>query len=109
MSSDGFNEIISEFNDLKQKKKKCKTIMDLCNLAQEDLDISFKLINKEVYEERLRLMEFLKTYNIVKELDFCTPAAFPLLYAFKLADLKGQWELSDEVSSEFKAGKYDPS
>ena len=57
----------------------------------------------------MRQQEFLNTFGIVKDLDFCTPAAFPLLYAFKLADLKAQVALSEEVAEEFKCGKNDPA
>jgi hypothetical protein len=57
----------------------------------------------------MRQNEFLVTFGTIKDLDFCTPSAFPLLYAFKLADLKAQTMLSEEVTHEFKTGKTDPS
>ena len=108
-NSDGFKEIVQEINILRNKKKSCKQIMSLCDLTQNDLPLALRKIERDLNAERLRSQEFLSTFNVVKELDFCTPQAFPLLFAFKIADMKAQSALSEEVAVEFKTGKNDPS
>lgn len=59
--------------------------------------------------ERIKGTEFLTTFNIVRELDFCDPHTFPLLFAFKLEDIQENNRLCDEVIKDFKTGKADPS
>lgn len=60
-------------------------------------------------DERMRTNEFNTTYNMIKELDICVPAAFSLLYAFKVDDINAQINMSDEVAAEYRSGKNDPA
>jgi len=60
-------------------------------------------------EERLRSGEFINTYEIVKDLEFCEPQAFPLLFAYKMKTVLEQNAESEEIIADFRTGKSDPS
>lgn len=91
---EGFKEILSEVSLLRQKKREAKKIMQLCELAQMETKQSLEKIDLSITDERLRTNEFNTTYNMIKELEICVPAAFSLLYAFKVDDIKAQIDMS---------------
>ena len=91
---EGFKEILSEVSLLRQKKREAKKIMQLCELAQMETKHSLEKIDLSITDERLRTNEFNTTYNMIKELEICVPAAFSLLYAFKVDDIKAQIDMS---------------
>jgi len=82
--------------------------MTLCEKATEDLPVALSKFQAKLNTERFRSVEFVKTFNVVKELDFCEPKAFPLLFTFKINDLKEQAEHEEEIINEFRSGKFDP-
>ena len=73
---EGFKEILSEVSLLRQKKREAKKIMQLCELAQMETKQSLEKIDLSITDERLRTNEFNTTYNMIKELEICVPAAF---------------------------------
>ena len=109
LACDGFKEILQEVSVLRTKKKEAKKIMQLCELAALDAKQSLEKIDLNLTDERLRTNEFNTTYNMIKELDICVPAAFSLLYAFKVDDIRAQIAMGQEVAAEYKSGKNDPA
>ena len=105
---EGFKEILDEVSLLRQKKREAKKIMQLCELAQMETKHSLEKIDLSITDERLRTNEFNTTYNMIKELEICVPAAFSLLYAFKVDDIKAQIDMSQEEVADYKNGKNDP-
>ena len=83
--------------------------MQLCELAQLDTKAQMEKIDMNITDERLRTKEFNTTYDIIKELDICVPAAFSLLYAFRIDDITAGINMSQEVAEEYKSGKNDPA
>ena len=76
----GIKELIEDVNEFKRKKQRCRQISELCRNTQGDLPDVLRKFDMKINKERLRTGEFIKTYDIVKDLEFCTPSAFTLLY-----------------------------
>lgn len=52
--------------------------------------------------------EFIKTLEILKELDFAESVVIQTLFEYKLKDEHDQLDLASEVAKEYHSGKLDP-
>ena len=84
----GLDSIISSVAALRGNKKTCGDIVNECKAANRDVNLHFKDMMSHMLEMRLTQDEIVKTFKTIRDLDFCDPNSFALIYSFKKLDME---------------------
>ncbi len=96
---------MANVHDLKNMRQMFKNLMERCKDERVSTNSHFKKLNLELTKLKFEQADFRKSYEIMKELEFCDQKLFPLLYAFKQEDQNSLLALGYEVAEEFQKDK----
>ena len=80
-----------------------------CERAEKEGSLLTKMLDFELNAEFTRNEEFMKTYKILKEIDFAESKSLALLYEYMRKDDEEFQMQSQEAAKDYKMGHLDPT